>query len=62
MTTVPFESSSYYRVLWANDRDLTNFGDRQGANHVYGKNITWNELVKIIDNLESVADFESNQT
>lgn len=58
LTTVPFESSSFYRVLWSDERDFTDAGDRMGANYVYGDNIGWNELLKIVNSLKPVDELE----
>jgi hypothetical protein len=62
MSTVPFEDSSFYRVLWFQDRDFTKSESRYDANYVQGKNIGWTDLLKIINNLEPVADIDTNAT
>lgn len=56
-----FESSSYYRVLWDESRDLPGRGGGvQGVYMAYAKQIKWNDLTLIINSMAPADELEAD--
>jgi len=53
---VPFETSSYYTVLWSEEKDLSGGRDRYGNYMADARKISWQVLSSMIDGMVSVEE------